>query len=575
MKEERNLNSHQKDSLDKERILLVLLPFWTPLIPPMGIACLKSFLIKHGCNVENADANIVPHLRKSYDMYFEILRQLVPEGRRGNFFSIGQDLLRNHMMAYFNHENEREYIEFLKVAAYKTFYIPFSDQDISKLDQVVREFYENLQSYFLDLLERVKPSILGLSAYNGTLPASLFVGELTRKKYPDIKILMGGGVFADQLAVGTPNLDYFLKRTGDFIDSVFIGEGELMFLSYLLGTLPGSQKVFTLEDIDWRLLELDSVEPPDFFDFDADRYLYLAAYTSRSCPFQCKFCSETVQWGKYRKKTARQIVEELCEIYHRHGTQLIFMSDSLLNPVITELAEEFERSDTVIYWDGCIRAEKPACDTKNTFLWRRGGFYRARLGIESGSQRILNLMGKRITVEQSALALKSLALAGIKTSTLWVIGFPGETEEDFQQTLNFIEENQNYIYEAENTPFWYHLGGQSNSDQWTSQNRNVLLYPETAKHMLITQTWILEGEPSREETFERLNRFSALCERLRIPNPYSLHDIYDADERWKKLHANAVPPILEFNQRYISECRNLQEIHYLQNNQAYSGDFDI
>jgi hypothetical protein len=64
--------------------------------------------------------------------------------------------------------------------------------------------------------------------------------------------------------------------------------------------------------------------------------------------------------------------------------------------------------------------------------------------------------------------------------------------------------------------------------------------------MLWVQTWIMNCEPFREDIFRRLNRFTQHCARLGIPNPYSLRDIYQADERWKKLHPNAVPPLLEF-----------------------------
>ena len=68
------------------KILLALLPFWSPLIPPMGIACLKSFLQRHGCEVKAADLNIVDHLRIFYDRYFNFLREYVPKDNLGNFY---------------------------------------------------------------------------------------------------------------------------------------------------------------------------------------------------------------------------------------------------------------------------------------------------------------------------------------------------------------------------------------------------------------------------------------------------------------------------------------------------------
>ena len=561
----------------QEKILLVLLPFWSPLIPPMGISCLKSFLLKHRCEVKCADFNIVEPLRELYDYYFDTLRGYVPKNKQGNLYSIGQDVLRNHLMAHINHvdENENEYSELVKVILYKTFYFEIGNELVDRLNKIVLEFYIRLGQYFIELLEREKPAVLGLSVFNGTLPASIFVARLTRDKYPNIKIYMGGGVFADQMAMGTPNLDFFLEKTVGYIDKIFIGEGEILLLKLLRGDLPGGQRVYRANDIDWEMLAINSVNIPDFSDFDTRLYPYLGAYSSRSCPFQCSFCSETIQWGPYRKKSSEQIVKELFELYQKYNYQLFFMSDSLLNPVITDIAEEFLKNSQSIYWDACIRIDRNACDPRRTILWRRGGFYRARIGIESGSQRLLNLMDKRIYVEEIKEALASLAFAGIKTSTLWIVGHPEETEEDFQQTLDLIEELKDFIYDVEGTPFWYHLDGQVNSSQWLKQYKRALLYPENAREMLISQTWIVDCEPHREEIYRRLNRLVKHLHRLGIPNPYTMQEILQADMRWQKLHKNAVPTLLEFKDNYIDENKRVKEFEFGRNTIQKDANFSF
>ena len=186
--------------------------------------------------------------------------------------------------------------------------------------------------------------------------------------------------------------------------------------------------------------------------------------------------------------------------------------------------------------------------------------YRVRIGVETGSPRLLELMGKDITVEQSRAAIKSLAQAGIKTTTYFVIGFPGETEEDFRQTLDFIEELKNDIWEMECNPFYYYYAGQPNADTWANQRK--LLYPAYARDMLIAQTWILESDPTREERFGRMFRLTEHGKKLGIPNPYSTEDIYTADERWKNLHENAVPSVIKFQDRgvYIDENKHVKKL---------------
>jgi radical SAM superfamily enzyme YgiQ (UPF0313 family) len=341
---------------------------------------------------------------------------------------------------------------------------------------------------------------------------------------------MGGGIFSGELTINNNNFKSFLEKV-PYIDKIIVGEGEMLFLKLLRGELLQEQRVFTLNDIDREVLDINSNGIPDLSDFDLHYFTVIPNYTSRSCPFQCSFCVETVYWGTYRKKSAEQIVKELTHMYRKHRRQLFMMCDSLLNPVISPLAEAFLKSDLSLYWEGYLRADKEVGDTQKTMLWRRGGFYRARLGVESGSQRILDLMNKKITIQQVKTAVRSLAYAGIKTTTYWVIGYPGETEEEFQKTLDLIEELKDDIYEADCNPFWYFYGGQVNSNEWNKKIKSKPLYPGKFMDMLILQTWVLDTEPSREETYNRVNRFIEHINRLGIPNPYSLEEIYRADER--------------------------------------------
>ena len=68
-----------------------------------------------------------------------------------------------------------------------------------------------------------------------------------------------------------------------------------------------------------------------------------------------------MHWGKFRKKSADRVVEELLTLYKIHGRQLFLMSDSLLNPMIMELSEKLIEHEVSIYWDGYLRAETPFC----------------------------------------------------------------------------------------------------------------------------------------------------------------------------------------------------------------------
>jgi radical SAM superfamily enzyme YgiQ (UPF0313 family) len=566
-------------------VLLALLPFWDPQVPPVGIASLKSFISRRGYRVKTVDANLEEDFRGIRDEYLRRLEASIPEEKRRHLYNIGYTVLRNHLMGHQNvrpsepgspgYYRNTDYIGLIKKVIYNTFFHQVEDDAVEQLDRLVRQFYIRLKDYILELLERERPSVLGVSVYSDTLPASLFALRLTRETYPDIRTVMGGGIFSGELTVDNANFPTFLEQT-PYIDKIVVGEGEALLLELLEGRLPEDQRVFTLQDAGHKPMDLDTIGLPDFSDFDPQYYTIWADYTSRSCPFQCGFCVETVYWGRYRKKSPARIADELTQMHTQYGHQLFLMCDSLLNPVISGLAQEFLDRPQALYWGGYLRADKDVCSPDNVLLWRRGGFYRARLGLESGSQKILQAMGKKIAIEQVKAAVYHLASVGIKTTTYWVIGYPGETEEDFQQTLDLIEELKDDIYEADCNPFWYFYGGQVKSGDWQRGYQSIPLYSKEEQELLLLQTWTLDREPSRLETYERVNRFIRHIRELGIPNPYSLDQVYRADERWSRLHHNAVPPLTAFqdHDNNIEECKSAAPVYAISGKQLEEdGDF--
>lgn len=541
-----------KKEVDKEkRILLLLLPYWTPLIPALGISSLKSYLEKHGFEVKTVDANLEIVFREIYYEYFKILEECIPVNKRSNFSNIGNRILEKHLMAHFNHKDEGEYIELVKLLLSKYYAIDIDNDRIIKLNKLLKTFYSTLDNFVMDMITEVQPKILGLSVFRGTLAASLYAARITKERISDIITIMGGGIFAD-LTPGSVDFNRFIEKV-PYVDKVIVGEGELLFKKYLDGDLPESKKVFTIEDIGNEVLDFSDLDTPDFSDFDISTFLNLAGYASRSCPFQCGFCSETVYWGKYRRKNEYHVCDELMNLSEKYKRQLFLLADSLLNPVIEGITKEFTKRKSSIYFDGYLRADE-ICNKENALKWRKSGFYRARLGLESGSPRVLEMMNKKITPDLIRRSLFSLANAGIKTTTYWVVGYPGETEDDFQRTLELISEVKDNIYEAEANPFELHPSGQVNSLEWAGGKKITGLFPNEYLDMLLTQTYCLVSDPSWEEIFDRLLRFTQHCKKLGIPNPYTMQDIYKADMRWAKLHNNAVPSALRLNSgKYIKE----------------------
>jgi len=402
----------------------------------------------------------------------------------------------------------------------------------------------------------------------------MFVLKLTKQKYPHVKTLMGGGTFNETHAPDSPNFQALLDASEGYLDKIILGQGEMLFLRYLRGELPDSKRVYTKADNDGKILDFHEQEPPDFSDLDMQKYPYLAATASASCLYQCSFCVASKVAGKYRVKDPVQLVAGMINMHRKFGHQLFFMTDSLINPALTDLSNELIKSGVSLYFDAYFKVDEPSGDIRNTLLWRRGGLYRVRLGTESGSQRILDEMDKRITVQQIKATISSLAYAGIKTTTYWVIGHPGETEEDFQQTLDLVEELKDDIFQAECNYFLVHFSQQAQADNWRKYIQ--LLYPEKWLPMLTFQYYTPGPgfEPSREEAFARVHRFEAHCKKLGIPNPYSYDQHVKADERWQRLHKNAVPSLMDFMaKKSINENFSIKNVTYAQSTRTDDEDF--
>jgi hypothetical protein len=562
------------------KILLMVLPYWAPVLPPVGLGRLKSFLQSHGYEIKIVDLIVKNEALEFYYGYFDVLKRCIPEKKRGNFKNIGHDVLRNHMMAHLNYQDEIEYIELVKILLYISYYVDVADCFIRELNEVLTRYYKILEEYFLFLLEFEEPDVVGATVYRDTIAPTMFVMKLVKEKYPQIKTVIGGGIFADSHMKGSPNYERLLEVTRDYIDKIIIGEGELLFLKYLRGEFPKEQRVYTSEDINGQVLDMKDTPPPDFSDLNIRKYSHLPGTASFSCKYKCSFCNEVQFRGKYRKRDTKEAVDEMLRLYEmvelnnvNSGHQLFFMTDSLLNPIIDDLANELIKRNASLFYDGYYKVDDAAADINKTFFWRKSGLYRVRLGVESGSQKVLHLMRKGIQVEQIRRAVASFALAGIKTTTYWVIGHPGETEEDFQKTLDMVEELKNSIYQAECNPFLYHYSGQSSSNLWEA--KRMLLYPEKAKDMLIFDSWTLDMEPVREVAYERMHRFCEHCQRLGIPNPYSFKEIFDADRRWQQLQKFAVPPLDEFSEgsKHIED--NLDKRIFAQNTIQEDGNFNL
>ena len=298
-----------------------------------------------------------------------------------------------------------------------------------------------------------KYQIIGMTIVDTTVHASNYMAKEIKRKNPDICVIAGGPAMSFKEC---------RIRLSSYFDYYLVGEGEEALVDFM-NVFAGSENLTpqllpdgfysTEEDLhrDLPLRQLSSLNKqpkPDFSDFELHPYseAALPMISTRSCLFQCKFCADIHSMGTFRKLSSQEILRDLRQV-HKLGYRKIWMNDLLINGIIKELLEAF----TAFNLEGC-KVEWIALATPNSQLKMQDlqelynkGLHTLNFGLESGSPKIMRAMGKGFNLKQAEAALKRTREAGILTQLNVIVGFPGETEEDFQMTLDFLERNYPWI----------------------------------------------------------------------------------------------------------------------------------
>jgi radical SAM superfamily enzyme YgiQ (UPF0313 family) len=195
-------------------------------------------------------------------------------------------------------------------------------------------------------------------------------------------------------------------------------------------------------------------ELPDFDGLDLERYLsperVLPLLTAHGCYHgKCAFCNVGFGWDNtYRQLQAERIVSQMLALHEKYGADHIFFADEAITPrnlrVMSDLLIE---KGSPIDWCGCVRFERSLSREILENL-DKGGCRMMLFGLETASEPVVDYMDKGTQVETMSRVLKESTQAGIWNHTFFFFGFPGETIENAQETVNFLYAHQNEIHSA-------------------------------------------------------------------------------------------------------------------------------
>ncbi len=330
----------------------------------------------------------------------------------------------------------------------------------------------------LTRLVKREPMAIGFSVHNLNVMFCIEAVQMLRDMgYQGLMLLGGPGIMLPDPDDGTMQMYGYpsddlqpaeasecLARLLREVDAFVFREGEITTLELLQRyeeggrpALEGTAGAMVTRDGELlplkprkQITDLDDLPWPTFVEAPVGTYSsdMLPVLFSRGCPRRCNMCFQRSLWPGYRHRSAESVIEELLHHIDKYGITKFHTYDQSTNGSVKfmeAVCDEILKRELDIDLTGNIIVH-PRMGKRMLDKMARAGFVDVILGVESGSQSVLDRMGKGFKLEYAERLLANAAEVGIQTNINLMVGFPGETEQEFEQTLAFMERNQDTIY---------------------------------------------------------------------------------------------------------------------------------
>jgi len=279
----------------------------------------------------------------------------------------------------------------------------------------------------------------------------------SRPEFDQTQIVLGGPDV-------THNVDEYLAAGADFIA---LGEGEQTMLELTAGEYPMSNSQFPMSKAlglalrlpdgfthrtapREKIRDLDTLPFPNRLKINLQLYLdawkqahghsAVSISTQRGCPYTCRWCSTAVYGQSYRRRSPANVVDEIVWLQNHYDFDMLWFVDDVFTVShrwLREFCEALESRSVRVRFECITRADR--LNEEAIGLLHRAGCFRVWIGAESGSQRILDAMDRRVDAVQVRDMIQAAKRADIQTGTFIMLGYPGETEADIRATVEHLK----------------------------------------------------------------------------------------------------------------------------------------
>ena len=316
---------------------------------------------------------------------------------------------------------------------------------------------EKLQSYLL----AERPDILAIytnlmTKVNVVKLLSFIKGQPTLN---DCKLVLGGPEVRN-------HAERFLKSGADFL---VLGEGEQTMLELterldqkadfkdIAGIAYIQEDAVVINSERSQLRDLSDLPLPNRTKIDLQLYFdawkekhgssAISINTMRGCPYTCKWCSRAVYGLSYRRRSPKEVVDEIEWIQNAYKVDTAWFVDDVFtvnHKWLREFNQELKQRKVKLPYECITRADRMTEEVID--LLKESGCFRVWIGAESGSQRVIDLMDRRVDVQKVRDMIVLSQKKGLQAGTFIMVGYPGETEDDIFETVHHLKTSNPDIF---------------------------------------------------------------------------------------------------------------------------------